>query len=41
MKLHYLLEKTNISNKNNLPDVEIEGISSRSGEIKKNFIFVC
>ena len=41
MKLLEICKKAGIICPNHLENIEVEGISSRSNEIKKNYVFVC
>lgn len=41
MKLHDIFDKADIKYPNHLKDVEVQGITSRSSEVKENYIFVC
>ena len=41
MKLHDIFDKADIKYPDHLKDVEVQGITSRSSEVKENYIFVC
>ena len=41
MKLHCIFDRANIKYPFHLKDIEVGGITSRSNEVKENYIFVC
>ena len=41
MKLHCIFDRANIKYPFHLKDIEVRGITSRSNEVKENYIFVC